>query len=262
MTRPRILLAFWILSDLLLFLASYALAYFERVGWILSTDFPFRPYIAVAAIVAPFWLSVLLATRSLSLLHPQRTLWSALSHLYAAIVGSALFALVYFFLFGLFFSRLLLLEAFALSLVIPFLWHLLYERILRSVLRRDPPSFPTLIVGVTRESKRLIAHLQRTRNPLKPVAILDGQGAKEKDINGVPVIGKLDKLDATMREHRITHLIHCSDVEQSLNLLSACHSHGATFLLLPSVLGVVERHGRTESLEGWAVLMVHPRRTA
>src|SRR3989344_1144389 len=53
--------------------------------------------------------------------------------------------------------------------------------------------FPTLIVGVTRESKQLIQALNRSRNPLRPVAILDGSGVKEKEIAGVPVLGKLNK---------------------------------------------------------------------
>src|SRR5207302_481553 len=111
------------------------------------------------------------------------------------------------------------------------LWHLLFSQLLRVWLRRDPPAFPTLIVGVTRESRRLVALLGSRKNPLKPVAILDGMGVKESQISGVPVLGKLNKLDAILDRYGITHLIQCSDLEQSLNLLSACRQRGITYML-------------------------------
>ncbi|MFA6039853.1 MAG: hypothetical protein WCV62_01955 [Candidatus Peribacteraceae bacterium] len=255
--HSRSVLLLWFASDIALFILSYALAYFWRVGWILSTDFPFTQYIAVATLVAPVWLVVLISTRIFHLTRSQWTRSSFLSMLYANIVGSALFALTYYFLYGLFFSRLLLIEALFLSTVILRLWHLAFQQISRSMLWRAP-AFPTLIVGVTRESRQLITLLSRRKNPLRPVAVLDGRGAKEKDIAGVPVLGKLDKLEETLREKRITHLIQCSDLEQSLNLLSACRQHGITYLLLPSVLGVIEKDERVTSLEGWAATMVRP----
>lgn len=255
--RSRSVLLLWFASDLALFLLSYTLAYFWRVGWILSTDFPFGPFIAVATLVAPLWLLVLFSTRTFSLIRNQWTRSSFLALLYANIVGSALFALTYFFVYGLFFSRLLLVEALSLSTLILCLWHLLFQRVGRNMLWRLP-ACPTLIVGATRESKRLIELLTHSRNPLRPVAVLDGRGAKETDIAGVPVLGKLDKLEETIKTKKITHLIQCSDLEQSLNLLSACRQHRITYILLPSVLGVVEKDERVESLEGLAVTMVRP----
>src|SRR3989339_387248 len=51
--RYRILMILWLLSDLLLFVGTYALAYFLRVGWIFSSDFPFDKFINITVIVAP-----------------------------------------------------------------------------------------------------------------------------------------------------------------------------------------------------------------
>jgi FlaA1/EpsC-like NDP-sugar epimerase len=258
--KARLLLALWFLTDLLLFVGSFALAYFVRVGWIFSNDFPFRPYLAAVVLAAPLWLLVLISLRAFRLTRSQQAPENLLLLLYANIVGCALFALAYFFLYDLFFSRLLLIEAFLIATIVLRLWHLLYERFLRTMLWHTPPAFPTLVVGVTRESRRLVALLAETKNPLRPVAILDAHGAKEKEIEGIPVLGKLDKLEETLREHRISHLIHCSNLEQSLNLLSACRTHGITYLLLPSVLGIIDRDERTESVEGWPVMMVSARR--
>lgn len=256
--RYRALLSIWLLSDLVLFTASYALAYFMRVGWIFSSDFPFSQFILIVALIAPLWLMVLITTRTFALTRNQTNLRNFAYIIYACVVGVAFFTIGYYFWFEAFFSRLLLVGAFMASAIVISTWHVFYQQILRHLLRRNPPRFPTLIIGVTRESKRLIELLEKGKNPLKPVAILDGRGTSEKEVFGVPVKGKLNKLEEVLQGDHITHLIQCSDLEQSLNLLSACRKRNITYVLLPSVLGIVERDERVESLEGQPVTMVGP----
>lgn len=261
--RPRILLLLWLGSDLLLFTLLFALAYFLRVGWIFSTNFPFLPFLTTVLVIAPVWLLVLATTRTFALTRNQRTLRNAAYVTYASLVGVALFTLSFYFRFKDSFqgvSRLLLLEIFVLTTVGVWAWHLVFDRVRRWILRRSPPSFPTLIIGHTRESSSLIAQLNRHHNPLTPVAVLDGQGSKEKEVHGVPVLGKLDRLEEVLAEKRITHLIQCSNLEQSLNLLSACRRRGVTYMLLPSVLGIVERDDYVDTLEGHPVTAVSPKR--
>ncbi len=257
--RYHMMLFLWLLTDALLFVASYALAYYLRLGSFVSTDFPFSQYIGIAAVIAPLWLLALATTRTFALTRRQATPRNAAYVAYATVVGTAFFALAYYFLYKASFSRLLLLEALVFSFLLTMLWHIVYEKILRLTLWSDPPTFPTLIVGVTRESKELIHQLNRHKNPLRPVAVLDGMGTKENDIDGVPVLGKLNKLEETLTSKKITHLIQCSDLEQSLNLLSACRNRGITYGILPSVMGIVERDERIESLEGKGVTMVSPK---
>ncbi|MBM3231437.1 hypothetical protein FJZ28_03870 [Candidatus Peregrinibacteria bacterium] len=257
MSRYRLLLVLWLLTDLAVFLKSYAIAYFLRVGFIFSTDFPFDHFMIAVAVASPVWLAVLLTTRTFALFRKQTEMRNAAYIGYSALVGVAMFTLIYYFLFEQFFSRLLLLTALGISFGAVWLWHIVFSVILRSLLRRTPAVFPTLIIGVTRESTALIERLQKHRSPLTPVAVLDGHGAKEREIGGVPVRGKLNKLDDVLKEG-ITHVIQCSDLEQSLNLLSACRSRGITYMLLPSVLGIVERDERVESVEGQPVTVVSP----
>lgn len=253
--RYQRLLVLWLLTDLLVFILAYIVAYFMRVGFIFSTDFPFENYVLVAALTAPVWLTSLITTRSFALTRNQTSLRNGAYILYSCAVGTAVFALGYYFIFGLFFSRKLLLYALILSVAFVWEWHVLFQKFLRWQLRRNPPAFPTLIVGVTRESKALVERLQNSNHPLMPVAILDGRGCKEKEIHGVPVRGKLNKLEEVLSEG-VTHLIQCSDLEQSLNLLSACRQRGLSYILLPSVLGIVERDERVDTLEGQPVTIV------
>lgn len=259
MRRP-VLLLFWLASDYALFLASYAAAYFLRVGWIFSSDLPFRQYMAAVALSGIPWLFVLMTTRTFGLTRNQRTPRSAAYIAYACVMGVAIVSLAYFFLFQGIFSRMLILLAAVVSVAVTYVWHVVFENIMRSVLRSGSPAFPTLIVGVTRETRKLLALLRDRRSALMPVAILDASGVKDKEIEGVPVAGKLDKLEQALERHGITHVIQCSDLEQSMNLLSACRARGLTYMLLPSVLGIVERDERVESLEGKSVTVVSPPR--
>lgn len=256
--RRCLFLITWLLTDLLVFVGAYALAYFLRVGFILSTDFPLGRYVLTVLSIAPLWLLTLIVTRTFTLMRRQASLRAGLSIAYAGVIGTALFALAYYFFYGLFFSRLLLVIALLLSVALPWAWHLLMGALSRIIMRRAPAAYPMLIVGATREADALIRALQQARSPLTPAAILDGRSVKDREIAGVPVVGKLDKLEETITRLRITHLLQCSDLEQSINLLSACRTRGITYLLLPSVLGIVERDERIETLEGRPVTVVRP----
>ncbi len=258
MRRFTILTILWLVGDVAVFLATYVLAYFARVGWILSTDFPFHRYFLIACAVAPFWLLVLVSMRTFALTRRQSSPKNGAYITEAAVIGIALFALAYYFTFGLFFSRRLLLYALVLSACGTWIWHMLYGQFMRHALRWNPPSFRALVIGVTRESQALIAMLNQARSPIMPVAVLDASGVKDREIHGVPVMGKLNRLEDVLREQRITHLIQCADLEQSLNLLSACRKNGITYMLLPSVLGIVERDERVEPLEDYQVTAVRP----
>lgn len=260
MRRQHVLVVLWLLSDAALFIGAYVLAYVLRVGWILSTDFPLEHLLAVIAAVTPLWLLILAAFGVFHPLRNQRTFAAFLHMGAAALMGVALFTLGYYFRYTAFFSRLLLLEAFALSSIVPWMWHLIMQGIVRRILRAHPPSFPTLIIGATREAAHLIQALERYKSPIMPVGILDSRGVREERVAGVPVLGKLHLLDTILIERRITHLIQCSDSEHTINLLSACRARGITYMLLPSVLGIVERDERIESLEGFPVTVVRPQK--
>jgi len=257
--RYPLLIATWLISDLLLFVGAFALAYFVRVGWILSSDYSLTEHVIAAAIAAPVFLSSLLTTRTFALTRNQAGIRNGVYIAYACLLGTAAFALAYYFMHRDLFSRLLLIEGFLLACLAIWMWHQGFGQLSRLVLRRNPPVFRALIVGVTRESHRLIETLKRRHSPIVPVAVLDARGTSETSIEGVPVKGRLNKLEDVITQEGITHLIQCADIEQSLNLLSTCRNHGITYLLLPSVLGMVERDERIETLEGQPVTMVNPR---
>lgn len=256
--RRAALLILWLLTDIAIFVGAYVLAYFLRVGFIVSTDFPLNLFLRTVFLVAPVTVAVMAMLGIFRLMRKQGSPRNIAHIVFACILGNAFFALTYYFLYVDFFSRLLLIYAFILSAGFLIVWHIGFEQVMRKFLRLGRPLYPTLIVGMTREAVKLIETLNDERSPLTPVAILDAKGTKETHVNGVPVEGKLNKLEETITKYRITHLIQCSDLEQSINLLSACNNRGITYILLPSVLGMVNNNESIESIEGMQVAMARP----
>ncbi len=252
--RRTLLLAIWLCTDIALFIAAYAVAYFLRIGFINSTDFPLDLYLQTALIVSPFWILTMLQLGIFRLTRIQSDQKNLAHILFACVLASALFTLTYYFLFTEFFSRLLLVYAGAINLALTIVWHLAFDTWQRTVLRKNPPAYPVLIVGLNREAERLINLLEDRQSPLKPVAILDGQGTSKTEVRGVPVLGKLNKLEDVIKSLRPTHLIHCSNLEHTINLMSVCRQHKMTYLLLPSLLGVVGGTEEMISLEGQAMV--------
>lgn len=259
LVRRFILTISWLATDTLVFAAAYALAYFVKVGWILSSDLLFGTFLSAIALTAPAWLFVMITMRNFALSRVQRSIRNFLYIAYACMIGMAGFTLVFYFLKQSLFSRLLLLMAGAFSAVSVFLWHIIFDRIQRIILRLGKPSYPLLVIGTNREAKRLVEKLQRAKSPFTPVAVLDGRGTNLQELSGVPVLGKLDKLEKVIQEKKITHLLQCDQLEHSLNLLSVCRQRGITYMLLPFVLGVIEDKVPTEALEGQQVVAIEPR---
>lgn len=255
--RRTVLLVIWLLTDAVLFLGAYVAAYFLRVGFILSTDFPLGPFVQSVLTVIPFWLGALLQLGVFRLTRVQGEQRNLTHVLFAAILGLSFFTLAYYFVFNAFFSRLLLVYAGILSFGFVMVWHLAFDQWQRRILRRSPPAYPLLVIGANREAERFIKLLESRQSPFRPVAILDIQGTSATDIAGVPVLGRLNKLEEVIRSLKPTHLVQCANLEHTLNLMSVCRQHRMTYLLLPTVLGAVV--GSSERIEGRPVILVHER---
>jgi FlaA1/EpsC-like NDP-sugar epimerase len=257
--RRHILTLLWLISDTFIFTGSYILAYFVKVGWIFSSDLPFQTYLSATVMTAIGWIIVMITMRNYGLSRMQKSPRNFAYITYACIIGMAGFALSFYFLKQTLFSRLLLLMAGVFSAVLIYLWHIIFDQLQRKVLRKNPPTYPTLIIGTNREAENLVTKMQNAQSPLTPVAILDGRGSSKKEIAGVPVLGKLNILETVLKEKKISHLVQCDQIEHSLNLLSACKANHVTYMLLPYTLGIVDRNVPTEALEGQQVVAVEPK---
>lgn len=254
--RRSVLLTLWLLTDAILFVGAYTAAYFLRVGFIVSTDFPLNLYLQTVILITPLWLLVLAELGVFRLIRVQTELRNMLYLFFSCVLASALFTLSYYFLHGQFFSRLLLVYAGAFSFLMTIVWHVAFDAWQRRVLRKDPPSYPVLIIGANRDAEQLVTLLNEKQSPLKPVGILDAQGTSKKEVAGVPVLGKLNVLEETIKKMKPKYLVQTSTLEHTINLISVCRNHGITYCLLPSVLGIFGKNEEFVRVEGQALAMI------
>lgn len=248
-------------ADGVLILFSFVLAYFFRIGSLSSTDFPFLPYISVGMAVTVIWLLFLVFARAYTFDQQPATFRHFQRLAFGSIVGIAAFALAFFFAQKLFFSRLLLVYLGTISTVLVFLNHLVFQQIEKMLHRRGIGVVRTLVIGTNRKAVELITTLKKKNSRHLPVAILDGYGSKLKEIAGVPVLGKLDKLESTVEKERIEQMIQTDNIEHTLNLIQFSKQKGLLYAMLPSLLGVFEGEERIAGIEGIPVERIEFHRT-
>lgn len=243
--------------DGLLILAAFALAYFLRIGFYFSTDFPFKNYFIVAALTTPITLATMffarayrLSQRILSLRHIQRIV-------FVAIENVAVFMVLYYFTYRHFFSRLILVYIFALTVAFIYGWHLLFRWILQKMSQREIGVYRTLIVGVNRPAEAIIRMLIESKSHIKPVAIIDPFGGRKSMVHGVPVVGKMNRFEKAIAEHDIDMIIQVDHLEQSLNIINYALSNNLKYIMPPELLGIFQGHQTLEEVEGMPMFKVH-----
>lgn len=235
--------------DYFLLLGAFSLAYFVRVGFILSSDFPFAPYFGSAVIASALWIVSLVVFRG----YTPNVRFNRLIHLLKVFIsgmtGTAAFGLIFYFAEKELFSRLLLIYIFVFGSALMVLFHLLMLRIERMLVQKGYGVTRLLIIGSNRGVRSFIETLQKNRSPYVPVAILDGYGTSQKEIEGVPILGKLNILEETIDSQRIDAIVQGDNIEQVVNIHSFCQQAGLDYYLLPYLFGAYQDSLRIQYLE-------------
>jgi FlaA1/EpsC-like NDP-sugar epimerase len=247
-----------LLLDYFLLQGMFVLAYLLRVGFVWSSDFPFEPYFWTSLAAGLVWLASLLIFRGYN---PsiRFTRWiHIMKVIVAGLTGTALFGLIFYFGQQSLFSRLLLGYIFCLGTVGMLLFHLLMQWIENTLIRKGHGNIRTLIIGSNRGVKAFIAELKKNHSPYVPVAVLDGYGTKQKEIHGVPVLGKLNILEETVDEYDIHAIVQGDNVEQVVNIVHFCDKNQLDYFLLPYLLGMYQDSLRVQMIEKPVIAPARP----
>lgn len=221
-------------------LGAFVLAYWLRLGTFARTDFLFNDYLQVAGVASLVWLVVLIGFRAYALGRKLLCGFTVSRILLANVVGVAFFVLLFYFWKYEFYSRWLIVYTFVLASGLVLLTHFLAGVVRRILVGRGIGLTRILVIGTNRPAEKIIRHLIDSHSSYRPVAILDAYGSSQKEIAGVPVLGKLNKLEAVAEQKEIEMLIQADDVEHTFNLVSFCQEKGIRYLLLPNLLGMVQ----------------------
>lgn len=238
-----------IFSDFLLLIAAYSFSYFLRVDFIFSTDLPFKPFLGTAFFSAFVFIITMLLLRGY---HPQLRFMN-LPHILKILVSSgtatAAFGITYYFVQKAYFSRLLLVYLFFFGFTTILLLHLFMEWLEKHLIIKGFGRIPVLLIGTNRGVESFVNALINNRSPYFPIGILDGYGTSKKELNGVPVLGKLNRLEEVIEEHNVQAIVQGDQIEQVINLVHFCKQRGLSYYLLPYLLGMVQERMKIEQLE-------------
>lgn len=238
-----------IFVDYLLLLGAFTLAYFVRVGFIFSTDLPFSPYLTSAFLAAALWILSVIIFRGYSTAVRFSRPIHLMKVLVAGLTGTAAFGLIFYFSEKALFSRLLMVYIFVFGGLAMLMVHFLMLAVERSLIRRGYGITRLLMIGSNRGVKSFIASLKANDSSYLPVAILDGYGTSQKDIAGVPVLGKLNILEEVVDRYQIHAIVQGDNIEQVVNIHSFCLQHGLDYYLLPYLFGAYQGQLQVSFLE-------------
>ena len=245
-----------IVVDGLLIMAAFALAYFLRIGFYFSTDFPFDKYITIALITTPVTLVFMFFARAYKLTQQIRSLRHMQRIAFVAIENVAVFMVLYYFAYRNFFSRLILVYIFLLTFLFVYFWHRLFRWILQKSAEKEIGVYRTLVIGANRPAEEIVKHLIQTKSHIKPVAIIDAHGSGKSIIAGVPVVGKMNVFEKAIAKHDIDHILQVDHHEQTLNIINYALHNNIKYIMPPELLGIFQGHQTLEEIEGQPFLKV------
>ncbi len=245
-----------IVVDGLLLVTAFALAYFLRIGFYFSTDFPFDKYMLIALITTPVTLGFMFFARTYKLTQQIRSFRHMQRIAFVAIENVAVFMVLYYFAYHNFFSRLILVYIFLLTFLFVYFWHRIFKWILQKSAEREVGIYRTLVIGANRPAEEIIKHLLKTKSHIKPVAIIDAHGSGKSMIAGVPVVGKMNLFEKAIAEHNIDHILQTDHLEQTLNIINYALQNNIKFIMPPELLGIFQGNQYVEEIEGQPFLKV------
>jgi len=227
-----------IIFDFCLLSLMHIFSYFLCVGFIFSTDLPFLKFFIPSLYSIFSWIFILIFFLSYQI-NNHKISKQIFYILFAGIIAIALMNNVYFFSNADFFARRISIFTYFFSSVFLILNFYIFRKIEIHLQKNGTISLNTLILGSDRETEEIIKKI--ILDPicgLLPVAILTATGSKKKDILGIPIIGKFDRIEKTIHEKKIEAIFHCDSVEHSLNIASISDEKFLKFFINPNIFGI------------------------
>jgi len=242
--------------DFFLVLFAFLAAYFLRIGSFSSTNFPFLPYITLAALLSPVFL-LLLASSELYSLREKNTMEFARIILLGTLVGVMTFVLLFFFKREFFFSRLMILYIWIFSFLFLFSFHIF--RIFQEKRRHRAKKgiLRTLIIGNGRAAEHIAQTLEKEGSRFQVVAALAPYGGSRKMVHKAPVLGKMDALERVTSEKKIDAIIQTEAVEHTLNLVLFAEGRFLDFLIAPQIIGIFHQRFLAHRIAGMPFLQMN-----
>lgn len=255
----RVLLA--IVLDACTIAAAFSLAYLLRFHWeiIPVAGLPqAHPYFEILPVLVPVWI-VIFAAYGLYQERPPGFLDEALRVTSAVSVGLMALLAGSFFYRQFSYSRLWILFAWVLSIVLVLVSRGIMRVAHRALRARGVDLTPALIVGTGPEARDLVRVLRgHPETGQCPVAFVDGAAVAEVD--GLPVVGGPDTLLAAVRQtgaHQVIIALPPEERKTILQVAAVCQEASVPFAIVPDLYTLVASGASVELVDRLPLLTLH-----
>ena len=241
-----------IVMDIFGIYGAFVLAYFLRVGFVFSSDFPFPLFAILSGIASMAWIGFLVFSKYYRIppRHGEREFFDTFLAIVGGVVAVGVLIVTYFFPRDILFSRLLGIYGLAFGILWLFITHEVFNFLLARRKRTEKEVYRTLIVGANRVSEQLIKAIQENPYaPYKIIGVIDPYGMAKR-IEGASILGKLNKIEEVCEKEKITALIQCDAFEHTINMISLCEEKDIKYQFDPALRGIFEKNLRIREVAG------------
>ncbi|NTU69923.1 hypothetical protein HGB13_03840 [bacterium] len=108
-----------------------------------------------------------------------------------------------------------------------------------------------VIVGYDLNAHEFIDELKKkVKNPENIIGIIDNNISKGKEVDGIPVLGKILDIESIVKENNIQGILQIGHFEQATNMIIFSRAHNLVYRALPVVSATYSTNMREESFDG------------
>lgn len=265
MKRSELFFAFILIPiDILAIFLAFLSAYFLRLKWdILPVSYmwPLDQYLRFTFILIPIWILIFAISGLYRLSNIRKGISGEFSPLILAVSSGMLLVTLYiFFSRSFFFSRLVLIYAWLLSIFIVLILRYLIRTVQRYLYRYGIGVHRLTLIGFSEVCKNIISEIQNNKRlgyQLVGVILKDkSQKSQAKKI--CKVLGTINQLDQIVKEYRPIDEIILANSQitegETVKLIEFCDDKKIIFKHVPGLLEVHSTNVSTSTLAGLPIL--------
>jgi exopolysaccharide biosynthesis polyprenyl glycosylphosphotransferase len=260
MKRSELFFSFLLLPvDAIAVIVAFLAAYTLRVRLDLipsNTDVQLSQYLRYGIYLLPAWL-LFFAFAGLYNIDRQKSYPNKLYKIFLSSSAAILLLIVFIFLNKIsFFSRLILIYTWVLSVSFVFLGRVIIEEIRKYLFRYNIGVLKVVCIGANEITEKIISMSNReTGLGIKVIGVLSG----EKKESNFKILGRVSELCQIIKKYKPDEIIltDMSLPEPEINaIILACSDNNVTFKFIPNVLFLMTAHVNTRHFAGLPMMEV------
>lgn len=245
MKKTELFFAFILLPvDIAMIILSFVMAYYFRIGIELVpafSDIGLTEYLRYSLYLIPLWIA-LFAFNGLYYNKANGSFFNEFYRIFSASSTAMLFLVVeFFFSKTIFFSRLILIFTWVLSIILISAGRLIVRLVQRNLFRYGIGRRNLILIGDNSTSEIICQNLAKSpTSGYKVIGILNEDGSASK--HGLKVIGSIDQIEEKIKQHKIDEIV-LTDVALSktriLKIIQLCSDHKISFKYIPDTFSLM-----------------------